>query len=244
MNINENKKLNNKNNFQPSTFNTQQLVLTEQDIINSLKNIEEVWDELFPIQQMEIVQILIKEIIVSRTNIKIIFNNCGFLKLVAEATGQEIIKETNQTNIAENNNDFKVEVNIPVDFKYKAGRSFITTPSGKEVIIKNTRTRKTATTNYNDNALLHALVKAEGWKHELIQAGNFNSDKQIAMIAKREGKNISYICRILDLAYLAPSIKRAILIGNAPLGMSLKDMYSNTDLPWAEQKEQIKFVEC
>ncbi|NLE04880.1 MAG: hypothetical protein GX638_08775, partial [Crenarchaeota archaeon] len=135
---------------------------------------------------------LIKEIIVSRTNIKIIFNNCGFLKLVAEATGQEIIKEI---NTAENNNDFKVEVNIPVDFKYKAGRSFITTPGGKEIIIKNTRARKTAATNYNDNALLHALVKAEDWKRELIRTGDFNDDKQIALIAKREGKNISYICR-------------------------------------------------
>lgn len=215
-----------------------QINITEQDIINHLKNIEAVWDELFPIQQVEIIQMLIKEIIVSRTNIKIVFNNCGFLKLVAEATGQEITKEI---NAAENNSDFKVEVNIPVDFKYKAGRSFITTPSGKEVIIKNTRARKTTSTNYNDNALLHALVKAEDWKRELIQAGNFNGDKQIETIAKREGKNNSYICRILSLTYLAPSIKKAILTGNVPLGLSLKDIYPNTDLLWADQKENIKF---
>jgi site-specific DNA recombinase len=46
-------------NFQLSTFNSQ--LISEQEIINSLKNIEAVWDELFPREQLEIIHSIINE---------------------------------------------------------------------------------------------------------------------------------------------------------------------------------------
>jgi DNA invertase Pin-like site-specific DNA recombinase len=208
--------------------------LSEQDIINHLKNIESVWDELFPREQMEIVNILIKGIIVSRTNIKIIFNNNGFIQLLREASGINPM-----FNNVSNSSDIISEltiVNIPIDLTHKTGRSFIATPDGGAIVIENTNSKRIAHSNYVDNAVLKELIQAEEWKEELNNNPNIN----INTIAKRECKQNSYICRILDLVFLAPDIKKAILTNNAPVGLSLKEISKIINKSWDEQRRLLK----
>lgn len=84
------------------------LNLKESDIIKYLKNIEVVWDELFPKEQIKIVRTIIKQIFVSEDNVKIIFNNNGILKLLADAGQLDIglinrINNINKNNINKNN---------------------------------------------------------------------------------------------------------------------------------------------
>jgi DNA invertase Pin-like site-specific DNA recombinase len=242
----KNKEEINKNQTSDSILN-----LTEQDIINHLKNIEAVWDELFPREQMEIINILIKEIIVSRTNLKIVFNNSGFIRLIQEAGGINIISEDMSDSISDssesnspNNNDGNnsdsvnnAVINIPIDLRHKTGRSFITTPDGGAIVIENTNSKRIVRSNYVDNAVIKALLQAEEWKEELSN----NSYMNINTIAKRENKQNSYICRILNLAFLAPDIKKAILTDKAPLGLSLKDLYGVSDeMEWEEQRKILK----
>jgi hypothetical protein len=215
------------------------LDITEKDVINNLKNINVIWNELFPREQIGIVRTLLKEIIVSRTNVKMIFYELGFGQLICEA-GCNISKKTNANidfNLDPNfnqNNTF--EINVPISLSYKSGRSFITDPDGRELIIKNSNYKKTAYRNYVDNAVQRELIQAEEWKKELNNKPHIN----INAIAKRERKQNSYVCRILDLVFLAPDIKKLILEGNAPIGLSLKEISGVINKEWKEQRKLLR----
>lgn len=276
-------KSNDTNQNNKTTINTQEInsqiinsqTINSQEIINHLKNIESVWEELPSREQIEIVNILIKEIIISNDNIRVIFNKYGFIRIFdsdfsinpnvrlntnlkgnPNAGGNNNINYNkninynnsntntsynNSNNSNSNNNNSNIEVNIPIQLKYKASRSFITTPTGKDIIIRNTFNKKSISNNYVDNAIINALIQAEQWKQELE---NNNSNITINTIAKREHKQNSYICRILNLAFLAPDIKKAILLNKYPLGLSLKGIRTTLkqNLSWEEQRKVLGFV--
>lgn len=166
-NINVDNTINIDNNFNDYSANSI-LDITESEVIKYLKNIQAVWNELFPKEQMQIVRAIIKEIIVSEFNVKIIFNNQNITNLLIDAGIIDISKlninynndineledvlniklNNDDNNISSNNNgntktaNYFHEVNIPVDFRYKAGRSFITTPAGKDLSIVEANTKE------------------------------------------------------------------------------------------------------
>lgn len=151
---------NNINNNSDDNLINSSKDITESDIIKSLKNIQAVWNELFLKEQMQIVRAIIKEIVVSEFNVKIIFNNQNITNLLIDAGLIDVSKLNNNSgnisnsssnsssNINDNiDNNNKItnyfhEVNIPVDFRYRASRSFITTPAGKDVSIINANTKR------------------------------------------------------------------------------------------------------
>ncbi|HSQ97464.1 MAG TPA: hypothetical protein VLL98_01965, partial [Rickettsiales bacterium] len=61
-------------------------------------------------------------------------------------------------------------------------------------------------------------------------------------IAKRENKETSYVARVLNLVFLAPDIKKAILSGYAPIGLTLSDLYNCSELDWADQRKKLGFI--
>jgi len=231
------------------------IVIDDSKIISYLNNIEAVWDELFPKEQMEILRILIKEIIISESNVKITFKSNGILKLLADAGELDImfvnnILASNQEQLQENSNNTnnfnciqEHEINIPVDFKKKAGRSFISIPMGQGVEYVNAEVRKASIHNNRDNALVVALIKAENWLREMTRS-NDNYALSVGCIASREEKNPSYIVRVLNLVFLAPDIKKAILSGYAPLGLTLTDLYNCADIEWEEQRKRLGIRTC
>ncbi|MDR0572260.1 MAG: recombinase family protein [Rickettsiales bacterium] len=251
MDANNVKNASNVNNTNEDAIK-QILNLTDKDIIDNLKNIEVIWNELFPREQLEIINLLIKEIILSETNIKIVLNNLGFVQLLQEAGGISNLSVSSTSSISstmsaisvssENNSPSYADsinytiLNIPIDLRHKIGRSFITMPDGNNIVIHNVNTKRIVHDNYIDNAVLKALIQAEEWKEELNSGHSLN----INSIAKREQKQNSYIARILDLAFLAPDIKKSILTNNAPLGLSLKDLHGMAELSWEEQRERCK----
>jgi site-specific DNA recombinase len=238
-----------------NSISVDKTTINSQDIINHLKNIESVWGELSTREQIEIVNILIKEIIISNDNIKIIFNKYGFIRIFdsdfsinpnvnlnANANSNLNNNADTNSNTNINSNNSNIEVNIPIQLKYKASRSFITTPDGKDIIIRNTFNKKSVSNNYRDDAIVNALIQAEQWKKELENSNNYKIT--VSTIAKREHKQNSYICRILNLTFLAPDIKKAILMNKCPLGLSLKDIRTSlkTDLSWEDQRKGLGFV--
>ena len=261
-NINVDNTINIDNNPTNSILN-----ITESEIIKSLKNIQAVWNELFPKEQMQIVRVIIKEIIISEFNVKIIFSNQNITNLLIDAGMVDVSKINNNSssnnsnsaneledilniklnnddnNISSNNSNTKTanyfhEVNIPVDFRYKAGRSFITTPAGKDISIVNANIKRVSSCNQNDLAVISALLKAESWKKE-IETKNIN----ISYISKRENKTITYITRILNLSFLAPDIKKAILCQQTKLGITLLDLYKcANEVNWNEQRELLNML--
>lgn len=70
----------------------------------------------------------------------------------------------------------------------------------------------------------------------------FSREKRLAAPEAIEG---SYVCRILRLAHLAPSIVEAILEGRHPPQLTMKDLMKPFPLDWKEQERWFSrtFVE-
>jgi site-specific DNA recombinase len=236
---NKDESLNNKNkqimsaeltqnsNFQPSTFNSQ--LISEQEIINSLKNIEAVWDELFPREQLEIIHSIINEIIASETNVKIIFNTNGLVNIMNDANENLNLQQTTEEKQVK-----PTEINIPVNFRKRGGKSFITMPHGKSFSIQTTDSKTTPIHNnrISETSIVKALIQAQEWQDEITK----NKHTTIATIAQREQKQNGYICQIYNLNFLAPDIKKAILTNNIPVGFSLRELKCNMPVEWEEQR--------
>lgn len=82
-----------------------------------------------------------------------------------------------------------------------------------------------------DNALLKALARAHHWRR-MIEGGEFSS---ITELAKAEGVNESYACRILRLSLLAPSIVTMILDGRHGSDVMLRQLMKPLPSLWEEQ---------
>ena len=87
-----------------------------------------------------------------------------------------------------------------------------------------------------DNALLKALARAHRWRR-MIESGDYTS---ITDLAKAEGVNQSYACRILRLSLLAPSIVTTILNGRHDSDVMLKQLMKPLPVRWDEQVAAVK----
>ena len=87
-----------------------------------------------------------------------------------------------------------------------------------------------------DNALLKALARAHRWRR-MIERGEHVS---ITELAKAEGINQSYACRMLRLSLLAPSIVTAILDGRHDSDVMLKQVMKPLPVRWDEQTASLK----
>ena len=79
--------------------------------------------------------------------------------------------------------------------------------------------------------MLKALARAHRWRR-MIESGEYSS---ISELAKVEGINQSYACRILRLSLLAPSIVSAILDGQHESDVMLKQLMQPLPILWDEQ---------
>lgn len=80
------------------------------------------------------------------------------------------------------------------------------------------------------NALSTALARAYRWK-EMIESGDYAST---ADLAKAEGINFSYLCRVLRLTLLSPNIVEAILNGSRT-DFELKQFMRPFPIEWEGQ---------
>ncbi len=87
-----------------------------------------------------------------------------------------------------------------------------------------------------DNALLKALARAHRWRR-MIEGGEYAS---ITELAKAEGVNQSYACRVLRLSLLSPSIVTKILDGRSGSDVMLKQLMRPLPVQWNEQIAVLK----
>lgn len=84
-----------------------------------------------------------------------------------------------------------------------------------------------------DRVLVRALVLARAWGREL-ELGKVAS---IRALAKREGLCNHYTARLLPLAYLAPDLTDAVLVGRQPRSLSLVALTAQPlPMEWAAQR--------
>jgi hypothetical protein len=118
-----------------------------------------------------------------------------------------------------------ITVHVPMTFTVRGGRKTILSdavPAPPQPRI--------------DNALLKALARAHRWRR-MIESGDCAS---ITELAKTEGVNQSYACRMLRLTLLAPGIVTAILNGRHDSDVMLKQLMKPLPVRWDEQMTMLK----
>ena len=119
-------------------------------------------------------------------------------------------------------------VQVPVAFKRHGARRLIVAPDDA---IDSSLSQG----NTPDPILVGALVRAHRWQQMIEQhmVGN------IERLAEQEGLTSTFVSRMLRLNYLAPDIKRAILMGTQPKTLRLSTLMSGVPDKWEEQKNLI-----
>lgn len=84
--------------------------------------------------------------------------------------------------------------------------------------------------------LVNALVKSYRWNQQLENGTALT----IGTLAKREGRNRTYVSRILNLMMLAPDVIASILDGTQPPTMQLQDLTASLPIEWHKQKHVLK----
>jgi len=193
------------------------------DMRKALKNFDMMWAELFPAEQARIIQLVIDMIIVHPDKIIITFYPSGMLSVLHQFMPH--LKTHGDI-------DDPMVMEIPVQFQRKAKRKRITTPDGRNVVDMS---------NENiDDALVKAIARAHRWQ-EMLDTREARSIKDVA---NQEGIPASYAQKVMRLTELAPDITSAILEGNQPSELQLKDLIKGEPLPldWNEQRQALGFA--
>ncbi len=88
-----------------------------------------------------------------------------------------------------------------------------------------------------DLPMVKLIGRGSRWFNELLN----DRDASVAGIARREGFSPTYVGNTMELAFLAPDLKREILEGHHPRGLSASVLHSLCPLPpcWARQRQLI-----
>ena len=117
-----------------------------------------------------------------------------------------------------------VTVRVPLTFRQQGGRKLIVVPGGAEP----TRPPPNA---YERDAMVKALARAFRWRR-LLESGDYAS---IGDLAKAQGMNFSYMCRVLRLTLLSPKIVEAVVDGRTIPELCLKVLLKPNSPIWSEQ---------
>jgi site-specific DNA recombinase len=88
-----------------------------------------------------------------------------------------------------------------------------------------------------DSALLKAVARAHQWSEDLL----LGRAQSVTEIAEREGVADRYVRRVIRLAFLAPEIVEAIVVGNQPPELTAEALAERIDLPllWTGQERAV-----
>jgi hypothetical protein len=114
-------------------------------------------------------------------------------------------------------------VSIPFSLHRKGGRKKVVTPSDAPAW--------SPRSSRIDNTIVKALVRAHRWRN-MLETGLFTTVRELA---KAERINESYLCRVLRLTLLSPTIAEAILNGRQPEDLSLARLLQSLPIEWERQ---------
>lgn len=114
-------------------------------------------------------------------------------------------------------------VSISISFRRQGGRRKVFTPSHAPAW--------SPPPARVDNTVVKALVRAHRWR-SMLEANLYASVRELA---KAEKINESYLCRVLRLTLLSPTLTEAILNGQQPEGLDLKRLLKSLPIEWYQQ---------
>lgn len=114
-------------------------------------------------------------------------------------------------------------VSIPITLRRQGGRKKVVTPSHAP--------SWAPPPPRVDSTIVKALARAHRWRN-MLEAGLFGSVRELA---KAEKINESYLCRVLRLTLLSPSLTEAILNGRQPDDLDLARLLKSIPIEWDKQ---------
>lgn len=118
-----------------------------------------------------------------------------------------------------------IRVVIPLVVRQKNGRPKILPPADHGL----TEAR------VQDAHVLRAVARAWSWRRRL-ERGEASTLQDIATVERVTDR---FVSRMMRLAYLAPDVLEKLLVHRIPPALSLNDLISVVELPWAEQMEAV-----
>ncbi|MBV0900131.1 MAG: hypothetical protein KTV77_05460 [Wolbachia endosymbiont of Fragariocoptes setiger] len=156
------------------------------------------WENIFPEEQKNIVQLLIQTIWFQENGFKIEISRKGLKSLVEKY-------KANNEKIEAKGED--IEIFIEYELKKYRGKSMVLFAEGEVKERKN-------------DLLLKSLIRARLWQSQMDN-GEYANIKEICSANKIACPK--YVSSILQLNFLAPKIKEAILEGNQPSHVRLNN---------------------
>ena len=193
--------------------------LPENVVINSFRQIEKIWDQLFPPEQARIIHLLIKSVEVKPEglNLKIFKSGISLLtKELNDLAMEDEVKSDEET----------LTIFLPLDIKRRGGTAMILVP--KDVPLEE------LSKNFDDR-MIKTIARAQSWKAMLDQ----KKVPSLSEVARIEKLSSSYVSRIFDLNFLSPKIIKKIMDGVQPRSLKLQDLISGKIPCLWEEQEQI-----
>jgi hypothetical protein len=120
-----------------------------------------------------------------------------------------------------------ITVHVPLTFTIRGGR--------KTIIGQAPQLMHTVPRTRFDDSITKALARAYRWRSQ-IEDGTYSS---ITELARDQGINQSYACRMLRLTLLAPTIVEAIL-DRRGTGLTLEALMKPMPALWDQQLAEIR----
>ncbi|MCW1924268.1 recombinase family protein [Luteolibacter arcticus] len=123
----------------------------------------------------------------------------------------------------------RVILTATISFKPRRGRSeIIDGRTGEEIGVRRTAPNP---------VLIQTIAQAEFWRSELAQ----HPEKSLQEVTERYGVKPTYVRRLLNAAYLAPAIKKAIFQGTQPARLQVQDLLAQRSPDWPTQMCDLGF---
>ncbi|MBR1206085.1 MULTISPECIES: hypothetical protein [unclassified Bradyrhizobium] len=121
-----------------------------------------------------------------------------------------------------------IVVSIPISLRRQGGRKCVVTPADSSPW--------SPTPARVDSTMVKALVRAHRWRG-MLESNLFTSVRDLA---KAEKINESYLCRVLRLTLLSPTLTEAILNGQQPVGLDLATLLKSLPVEWDRQEALLQ----
>jgi hypothetical protein len=119
-------------------------------------------------------------------------------------------------------------VSIPISLRRQGGRKKVMTPAHAP--------GWAPSPPRVDNTIVKALVRAHRWRN-MLESNKFATVRDLA---RAEKINESYLCRVLRLTLLSPSLTEAILNGKQPEGFNLPQLLRVLPIEWERQEAALQ----
>jgi DNA invertase Pin-like site-specific DNA recombinase len=187
--------------------------LEHQGVLEAVRSLDDVWNELFPAEQARIAEMLISRVAIGLDHTELHLRIDGLSGLAAELQGKACITITPTGGEA--------VISLPIQARRRCGRLRLVVPAAQ---------RPSDETPPEPDAIAVAVARAYRWQ-ALLESGKVAT---VGALAKREGVDEAYVRRQLQLTLLAPPIIAQLLDGFEAMSVS---RLTKQEVPalWEEQ---------